>query len=196
MGVGQMTVDPGIGLGRKLFHHQFPRGQHELPVLSLNHITVHIHIVKAVVEPYGLNLLVGFEQRPFIPDPDILHGDPLLLHLVQAQVVIDLKTDLPDLVQVVGLSGGSNIVGDILGFFCELIGFHHHLLNHHGQQNGQHQYGSHPSPAPDQKPLQPRFEGIEKKEAGKGDGYDNQSPVRPHIHMHIRITCAECRPLG
>ena len=36
----------------------------------------------------------------------------------------------------------------------------------------------------------------EKKKAGKGKGYHNQSPVRPHVHMHIRITGTECGTLG
>jgi len=45
-----------------------------------------------------------------------------------------------------------------------------------GKNDGEHQYGSHPDRTPDQKPFHPGFEGIEKKEAGKSDGYHNQSP--------------------
>ena len=61
MGVNQVHVDPGLCLGRKLVYYQFPCGQHDLSIPVVNHITVYVHIVKIVIEPYGLNLPVGLE---------------------------------------------------------------------------------------------------------------------------------------
>jgi hypothetical protein len=33
VGVDQVPVDPGLGLGRELVYHQFPCGQHDLAIL-------------------------------------------------------------------------------------------------------------------------------------------------------------------
>ena len=52
MGVNQVPVDPGLGLGRELIDHQFPGGQHDLPILIVDHITVDVNVMKIVIEPY------------------------------------------------------------------------------------------------------------------------------------------------
>ena len=59
MGVDQVPVDPGAGLGWKLVDDQFPCGQHDLAVGVVDHVAIHIHIVKIIVEPDRLNLPVG-----------------------------------------------------------------------------------------------------------------------------------------
>ena len=158
MGKDQMPVDPGIGLGRKLVDNHLPCGQHDLPVGAVDHVAIHIHVVKIIVKPDSLNLPVGLQQRAFIPDPDVLDGNIMAPDFLGAQLFLDLKIDFFDVVQTVGLAGKLNIVGNKRGFLGQFIGFDHNLLNQDRKTAGQDQNGCHPHPAADQEQfhLQPK----------------------------------------
>ena len=58
-------------------------------------------------------MAVGLEQGPFIPDPDVLNGHVMVFDLFSSQVVIDLKVDLLDIIQVICLTGKIDIIGDV-----------------------------------------------------------------------------------
>ena len=104
MGVDEVPVDPGIGLGRQLIDHQFPGRQHDLPVLVSDEISVHVHVVEIVVEPDGLDLLVGLQQGALVPDADVLDRGIVLFQVLSVQGVPDLEIDLLDFVQIIGLA--------------------------------------------------------------------------------------------
>ncbi len=145
-----MPVDPGIGLGRKLVDDHLPCGQHDLAVGVVDHVAIHIHVVKIIIKPDSLNLPVGLQQRTFIPDPDVLDGNIMVADILCAQLFIDLKIDLFDIVQTIGLAGKLNIVGNKGGFLGQFIGFDHNLLNQDRKTVGQDYNGNHPYPAADQ----------------------------------------------
>ena len=123
-----MPVDPGLGLGRQLVYDQLPCGQHNLSILVVDQVTVHVHIVKIVIEPDSLNLPVGLEQGAFVPYPDILDGYVVLFDIIGTQIVIDLEIDLLDIAQVVGLAGKVDIISDVRRFLGQFVGLDHKLL--------------------------------------------------------------------
>ncbi len=113
MGIDEVSIDPGICLGRKLIDHQLPGGQHDLSILVIDEITIHVHIVKIVIEPYGLNLPVGLKQRTLVPDPDILNRYIMLLDVFHTEFITNRKIDFFYPIQIIGLTGIINIVGDV-----------------------------------------------------------------------------------
>ena len=154
MGVNQMPVDPGVGLGRELVDDQFPCGQHDLAVGAINHVAIHVHVVKIIVEPDRLNLAVGLQQRTFIPDSDILDGNIMVPNFIRTQGFIDFKIDFLDIVQIIGFTGKLNIVGDKGRFLGQLIGFDHKLLHQDGKTVCQRQNGAYPDTTTDQDQFQ------------------------------------------
>ena len=129
MGIDEVSVDPGIGLGRQLVDHQLPGGQHDLAILVVEEIPIDVDIVKIVIQPYGLNLPVGLKQRALVPDPDVLDRYVMLLEILGAELVVHFKIDYFDFIQVVGLAGIIDIVGDVGGFFGQFIGFDYNFLD-------------------------------------------------------------------
>ena len=116
MGINQVSIDPGICLGRQLTNNQFPGRQHKLSILVIDQITIYVHIVKIIVKPYGLNLPIGLKQRAFVPNPDILHSHIMLLDIFHAECIADIKIDCFYIVQIIGITCKFNIMSNVRRF--------------------------------------------------------------------------------
>ena len=196
VGVYQVFVDPGLCLGRKLVYHQFPCGQHDLSISVIDHITVHVHVAKIVIEPYGLNLPVGLQQRGFVPYPDILDGCVVRFDLCGAQLVISLKIDLLDVIEVIGLACKINVKSDVRGFLGQFIGSDHKLLDDVRKTVSQQENSAEPYPAADQEQFHPRPESVIYEKQAPQKGYHHQDPVSRHFDNNICIACAKGGSLG
>ena len=53
----------------------------------------------------------------------------MILEVQGAQIVVHLKVDFFDLIQVIGFAGIGNVVSDVRGFFGQFIGFDHEFLH-------------------------------------------------------------------
>ena len=76
MGVLEVLVEPRVLDGAFLY---LPGRQEGLGVLSVYHISVHIHIVERIVLPYGLGLIVESVGRLIVVYPDVDIVSSLLL---------------------------------------------------------------------------------------------------------------------
>ena len=59
VGVGEMLIDPGLGLTGELGAVELPGGDEQLPVPVVDHIAVDVDVVEVVVGAYLLYLAVG-----------------------------------------------------------------------------------------------------------------------------------------
>ena len=67
----QALVHPGARVGGSSDGIDLPRGEHHLAPAVANVVAVDVDVVKVVVEADHLQLAVGVEQRPGIPQPDV-----------------------------------------------------------------------------------------------------------------------------
>ncbi len=136
MSIDKVSVNPCIGLGRQLTGHKFSRRKHGLAVFVVNRVSVHIDAVEVVIEPYGLNLFIGLKQRYFVPHSNIFNSGAVFFEILKAQSVVDVKVHLLNPVKIVGVSGMSDVVGYIIGFLCQLIGFYYEFLGKNRSYEG------------------------------------------------------------
>ena len=70
MGERQMLIDPDAGLQVRI--RQLARRDHELTVLAVDHVAVVVDVLELVVGPDLLELRERPQQRPVVPQPDVL----------------------------------------------------------------------------------------------------------------------------
>ena len=95
-----MFVDPGSGRQRRI--GDLPRGEHHLPVFAVDRVAVVVDAGELVVGPHLLELAVGLQERRMVPEPDVLHGQVVLLQVLRRQIILRRELLLLDLGQPVG----------------------------------------------------------------------------------------------
>jgi len=89
MGEDQFLVDPGsarqIGVG------ELSRRKHDLPVFSINRVTVVVDIGEFVVRSDLLKLTESLQEGRVVPEPDIPDGRIILLDLLRCEGVARVK---------------------------------------------------------------------------------------------------------
>jgi hypothetical protein len=71
MGVLEVPIDPGCDLPRQI-GGEFPRREHDLPIISIDPIAINVDIAECVVRTDLLELAEGLAQRAMIPDADVV----------------------------------------------------------------------------------------------------------------------------
>ena len=120
VGVGEMFVDPGPGRQRRI--GDLPRGEHHLPVFAVDRVAVVVDAGELVVGPHLLELAVGLQERRMVPEPDVLHGEVVLLQVLRRQILLRRELLLLDLGQAVGKARIADVLLQVGGFGDDLVG--------------------------------------------------------------------------
>ena len=121
MGVGQMLVDPFRAARRWPVCH-LPCRQHDLPVLAVDRVPVHVDVGELVIGPDLLELGEAREQRPVVPEPDVLDGEAVTLERRRGQPLLGGEIVLLDRVEPVRLSRHADVALDVRALGDELVG--------------------------------------------------------------------------
>ncbi len=76
----QVLVDPGSGLRSQAVGCHLARGKHDLSLCAADRVAVYVHVGEGVVLPQRLQLPVGSQQRPVVPQAHVLHGGAVAGH--------------------------------------------------------------------------------------------------------------------
>jgi hypothetical protein len=93
-----------------------------LTVLPVHDVAAHVHVAELVVGADLLELAVGGEERPVVPQPDVLDREVVPLERGQVQVVLGREVLLHDAVQRIRLAGHPDVVLDVGPLEVELVG--------------------------------------------------------------------------
>ena len=74
MGVGEVLVDPGLGLRLQLVLVELPGAYQHLAVAAVDDVAVDVDVGERVVEADLLYLLVGVQGRPRFPEAYVLES--------------------------------------------------------------------------------------------------------------------------
>jgi len=109
--IRQPLVDPDPA--RQILRGELPRGQGHLPVLPVDAVPIDIDIRELVIRPDLLELAVGGEQGPGVPQADILEGRLVLAQVLKGQRLFGRELPLLDVVQAVGEAGVADVEVDV-----------------------------------------------------------------------------------
>ncbi len=128
MGVDEVPVHPGAGFLRQRLELDLPGGDHHLAFLAIDLVAVDIDVRELVVGPEDLELVIGRQERPRVPEPDVVYRAGVVVDLVPRQRVVDLELLLVHAVERERLVGELDLVFDILPFLVELVRLHDEVL--------------------------------------------------------------------
>ncbi len=193
--IRQPLVDPDPA--RQILRRELPRRQGHLPVLPVDAVPIDIDIRELVVGPDLLELAVGGEQGPRVPQADILEGRLVLTQVLKRQCLLCRKLPLLDIVQAVGQTGVADVEVDVRLLLVDLVGRHPIALDqarvgHTSQDRHAHQRGEAPqegAPAPETN----RDETQDSNQARQ----DQQRPQDRELGVNVGIPGAKDHtPLG
>ena len=124
-----MLVHPGLRLLLELRLVQLAGAHQHLTILAVDHVPVYIDVGEGVVEPDLLDLGIGREGRPGLPEADVVNGARVGHHVGSGEVEGGVARDLSDPIQTEGPAGGLDVVGYVLAFRRDLVGRHLVLLD-------------------------------------------------------------------
>ena len=131
VGVGQVLVDPVPA--RQVAVGQLARREHDLAVLAVHRVAVHVDVQELVVGPDLLELAVGGEQRPVVPEPDVLDREVVALERGGRQVVLGREVLLRHPVERVRLPRHPDVVLDVRPLEDQLVGLDPVALEQRGR---------------------------------------------------------------
>jgi hypothetical protein len=101
---------------------QLPGREHHLAELVIDHVPVVVHVHEPVVGADLLELGVGGEEGPVLPQADVLDGGVVPAQVLGGEVLLRGELLLLDLVQPVGLPRGLDVVQDERPLLVDLVG--------------------------------------------------------------------------
>ena len=148
----QVPVLPRGGLGREPVGIKLPGADHHLPDCPVNLVAVYVHVIEAVIQADGLNLVIGVAQRAGVPEPHVRHrllGGPNLTglhHLVRRKCVLlnpIQRESQPRQLDRVGDKGGlARQLGRVNPHPLDNGRQHHQPDDEHQRRKGQSPQGS------------------------------------------------------
>ena len=189
MGVEQVPVLPG---GRwKLGVGQLPGGQHDLAVLTVDHVPVLVHAGEIVVGPDLLELLVRTPERTLVLDLEVVDGRDVVLYVPCRQVFLDLEGHLVNLFQAVCLQRIIDTVLDVRRLPVVLVGRHHEILDESGIHRTDDQgRDDHAADGNERQVAALRAERHQEQPCA-ANGHEEHDPQRVHPGMQIGVPRAE-----
>ena len=121
MRVREVFVDPDPT--REVLVGQFARREHDLTVLAVDHVPVVVHVHEIVVGPDLLELPVGGEQGPVVPEPHVFDRQVVADKVGRSQLPLGGEHLLLDVGQAIGQPREADILRDVRPF-------HHALVRH------------------------------------------------------------------
>ena len=113
-----MLVEPRVLDGAFLY---LPGRQEGLGVLSVYHISVHIHIVERIVLPYGLGLIVESVGRLIVVYPDVGYSLIVIADILGRQIIAGREFPCINIVQPVGRLREFDVAFQILTLLVYLV---------------------------------------------------------------------------
>ena len=185
--VFQMYVKPGACAGRKLRRRQFPGCKGYFCILRVEMIAINIHIFEIVIKPYFLQLFVSLDQRPGIPEPDIMDSGVILFYIIVGYGLPHRERFFFDLVQPKRQTGEFYVMEDIGCFLCQLGGLDHILFNQGGVNPGKTYENYKIGPGGIEKEFPFFEERHQEKKNRHNQGYDQYSPVGRNLRVDIGV---------
>ncbi len=187
--VGQMLVDEAPA--RQEAVGELAGRQHDLAVLAVDGVAIHVHVEELVVGADLLKLAVRHEQRPIVPQPDVLDREAIALERGGGQVVGGRELLLDHAVERVRLARHPDIVLDEGALGDELIGRDPKAL----EQRRIHAEAADPEqrqrdePGDEEAPARP--EDLEDAGAGAEQGEDGEPSEDGQRRVHVGVGRAE-----
>ncbi len=126
---------------------QLPGGEHHLAVGSVKGVAVNVHVLEIVIGPDFLELFVGTQKRPVVPEADIL--DDVFVVVDVGPVYGGFRGVVHHLqrIEAIGFERARYVVPDVGFFFLEFVGFYYVLLDNsridaHDDDVGHHEQGN------------------------------------------------------
>ena len=119
MGILKMPVDPAIADTRRV-GGDFPRRQHDLPILSVDPVAINIDIAERIVRADLLELPEGLAQGSMVPDADVVDRG-LILRMRQGERFSVAMKSYFDPIQADRRTGESDVVSQERCFQFELV---------------------------------------------------------------------------
>ena len=124
----QILIDPSLSTVLQAGLIKLTGRHEDLFGLTIDIITIDIHINEFVIQPHALQLIEDLRGWAVVSDADIAHRVFFFLQIADRQRPVSRIFDLADLVQTIGFVGQFNIALDVGLLFADLSGFDHHAL--------------------------------------------------------------------
>jgi len=191
---GQALVDPARGL--QVLVGKLPRREHQLAVLAVQRVAVVVDVHELVVGPDLLELTVRAQQRPVIPEPDVLDRGGVARERPRVEGLLGREPALLDPVEPVGLAGHPDVVLDERPLGDELVRRHAEAL----EQRRIDPQTTDPGEAEDQEAgddeAQPRPADLEHARHGAERGEHGEGAEHRERAVDVRVRGAEHDPAG
>ena len=127
MRICQPFVDPDPA--RQILRGELPRRQGHLAVLPVDAVPIDIDIRELVIRPDLLELAVGGEQGPGVPQADIFEGRLVLAQILKRQRLLRRELPLLDVLETIGQASVANVEVDVRLLLDDLVRGHLVPLN-------------------------------------------------------------------
>ena len=124
----ESLIHPSLCLGRKL-RRQLARRKHDLMVAVGQMIAAYVHIVELIIQANFLGLAVCLQQRPPVPEADIVYRFLVSGDVVQSKVGQCWILLFFNLVELKGFPREIYIVFQVGGLALQLAGLDPEFLN-------------------------------------------------------------------
>ena len=181
-----MSVEPGAV---NLVFVDFTSRQESLCVLSVYHISVHVHVVKGVVLTDTLGLVIKLLRRVEVVDSDVIYCFNIVVDIRSGKGVIRRECLYVNVVQLVGKLSVLDVSFQILTFLVDFVRRYDKILNQHSgacayKPHNYHDYRN-------RKEALIFFSAHLHDEHNRRQNRQNtEDSVHPKGNVHIRKACA------
>ena len=167
---------------------QLPRREHDLPQLAVDRVPVHVDVGELVVGADLLELGEAREERPVVPQPDVLDGEAVALERGRRELLLGGELLLLDRGEPVGLPGHANVVLDVRPLGHQLVGGDLEALEerrpHADAPRPRH--SEHHQPGHEKAPAGPRDLEQAGTRAEEGEGGEGAQHGQGGVHVGVR----------
>ena len=119
--VDEALVGPGARLVGQPLDVELASAEHDLAVLVRDLVAIDVDVEEGVVAPQDLLLAERRQQRPVVPQPQVVDRRGVLREHLARQLLLAGEAALLDGVEVEGRAGGGDVPGDVRALHVELV---------------------------------------------------------------------------
>ena len=184
--VHQRLVGPGAVVAEER-HVELAGAEHELALLVVDVVAVDVDVGEGVVAPQDLLLPEGRQERPVVPQAQVVDGALLALEDLAGQLLLAGEASHVDGVEVERGSGGVEVAGQVWPLPLELVRLDLHRLHEGRVQPADHDREHQPRAGRQGDQPQGLEPGVQEQQRSRHDGDDGEDHVRGQLRVHVGV---------
>ena len=176
-----MPVEPGVV---DLFFVDLSRGKIGLGILAVDHVSVHVDVVKFIVLPYTLCLIVERLYRLVIVDSDVFDRLRIVCNILAGQLVVCSKGFYRYVLKLISVLGVFDISLQIFLFFIDFVRRNDEVLYQIAGACTYQAYDDH-NHRHSENLLKLLLADVVYHSNRSDQGQHDENPVHPQRHVHV-----------